>query len=267
MGSWDWDLGTNEWRWDEGQHRIFGIDPKSFPITADNIRALIHPDDWSVAAVHRARHGRKGRAPIRPSFACCGRTAKFAGASAPPPRPSTPPARCVRVFGVTIDITDRKEADERQVLLAREVDHRARNALAVIQSIIRLTRAKNVDDYVQAIEGRIKALARAHTLLVGFALAWRRSRHAGHRGACAISRRRQDQISAGRIFRCSRRPRRAWRWRCTSLPPTRPNMARCPHRAARSLSTGNCASDALIAELGRNRRPRHRPRRRRGASA
>src|SRR5262249_15091551 len=46
-----------------------------------------------------------------------------------------------------------------------EVDHRARNTLAVIQSIIRLTRAKNVDDYVHAVEGRIKALARAHTLL------------------------------------------------------------------------------------------------------
>ncbi len=73
--------------------------------------------------------------------------------------------KVVRISGVTIDVTDRKEADERQILLAREVDHRARNALAVIQSIIRLTRAKSVDDYVQAIEGRIKALARAHTLL------------------------------------------------------------------------------------------------------
>jgi two-component sensor histidine kinase len=49
--------------------------------------------------------------------------------------------------------------------LAREVDHRARNALAVIQSIIRLTRARTVEDYVEAIEGRIKALSRAHTLL------------------------------------------------------------------------------------------------------
>ena len=37
--------------------------------------------------------------------------------------------------GVTVDITDRKEAEERQALLAREVDHRARNALAVAQSI------------------------------------------------------------------------------------------------------------------------------------
>src|SRR5262249_3924869 len=35
----------------------------------------------------------------------------------------------------------------------------------IIQSIIRLTRAKNVDDYVETVEGRIKALALAHTLL------------------------------------------------------------------------------------------------------
>ena len=76
-----------------------------------------------------------------------------------------PNGQVQRISGVTIDITERKEAEERQGLLAREVDHRARNALAVIQSIIRLTRAKNVDDYVQTVEGRIKALARAHTLL------------------------------------------------------------------------------------------------------
>ena len=71
----------------------------------------------------------------------------------------------MRISGVTLDVTDRKEAEARQVLLAREVDHRARNTLAVIQSIIRLTRAKTVKDYVHGIEGRIKALARAHTLL------------------------------------------------------------------------------------------------------
>ena len=41
----------------------------------------------------------------------------------------------VRVSGVTVDITDRKEAEERQALLAREVDHRAKNALALVQSI------------------------------------------------------------------------------------------------------------------------------------
>src|SRR5207247_1025510 len=71
----------------------------------------------------------------------------------------------VRISGVTVDITERKLAEERQVLLAREVDHRARNALAVVQSIVRLTRARGIDDYVVAVEGRIRALSRAHMLL------------------------------------------------------------------------------------------------------
>src|SRR5437660_7895445 len=46
MGSWDWDLVSKQWRWDQGQHRIFGVDPQNFQITVENIRALIHPDDW-----------------------------------------------------------------------------------------------------------------------------------------------------------------------------------------------------------------------------
>jgi two-component sensor histidine kinase len=53
----------------------------------------------------------------------------------------------------------------RQVLLAREVDHRAKNALAIVQSIVRLTRADSVAHYVSAVEGRIQALSRAHTVL------------------------------------------------------------------------------------------------------
>ncbi len=73
--------------------------------------------------------------------------------------------RVIRVSGVTVDITERKRAEERQNLLAREVDHRAKNALALAQSIVRLTRGENVKAYVQAVEGRISALARVHTIL------------------------------------------------------------------------------------------------------
>ena len=73
--------------------------------------------------------------------------------------------RGAAVSGVTVDITERKRAEERQNLLAREVDHRAKNALALAQSIVRLTRADEVKDYVQAVEGRISALARVHTIL------------------------------------------------------------------------------------------------------
>src|ERR1700746_3990208 len=44
MGSWDWDLVSKQWRWDEGQHRIFGVDPVEFQIEVENIRSFIHPD-------------------------------------------------------------------------------------------------------------------------------------------------------------------------------------------------------------------------------
>ena len=71
----------------------------------------------------------------------------------------------MRASGVTIDITDLKQAEERRTLLIREVDHRARNALAVVQSIVRLTKAKTIDNYVRAVEGRIRALSTAHVLL------------------------------------------------------------------------------------------------------
>jgi two-component sensor histidine kinase len=54
---------------------------------------------------------------------------------------------------------------ERQSILAREVDHRAKNALAIVQSIVRLTRAQDVQGYIAALEGRIAALSRAHGLL------------------------------------------------------------------------------------------------------
>ncbi|MGD9980338.1 MAG: response regulator [Hyphomonadaceae bacterium] len=56
-------------------------------------------------------------------------------------------------------------AISRQELLAREVDHRARNALAVIQSIVSLTPSNSPGEFVDAIKGRIRAMASAHNLL------------------------------------------------------------------------------------------------------
>ena len=68
-------------------------------------------------------------------------------------------------LAITRDITERKAAEERQKLLIREVDHRAKNALAVVQSMLRLSDVENVEDYLQSVQGRIDALARAQTLL------------------------------------------------------------------------------------------------------
>ncbi|MCO6415807.1 PAS domain S-box protein [Siccirubricoccus sp. KC 17139] len=67
--------------------------------------------------------------------------------------------------GIMRDITLRKEVEARQKILMREVDHRAKNALAVVQSVVRLTPVDDPRAYARAIEARVSALARAHTLL------------------------------------------------------------------------------------------------------
>lgn len=63
------------------------------------------------------------------------------------------------------DITERKMNEESRALLAREVDHRAKNALAVAQALVGLTKADTMEEFAEAIRGRIEALGRAHSLL------------------------------------------------------------------------------------------------------
>jgi two-component sensor histidine kinase len=63
------------------------------------------------------------------------------------------------------DVTERRAAEERQALLMRELDHRAKNALAVVQAALRLTPKDDPEAYARAVGGRVSALARAHTLL------------------------------------------------------------------------------------------------------
>lgn len=164
MGSWDWDWITGDWMWDEGQYRIFGVGPESFEVNPPNVQALLHPDDVDQLRKAIAEFNKGTRSYetefriVRPDGDvrwCVGTAAATVDDS----------GRVMRVSGVTVDITERKRAEERQTLLAREVDHRAKNALALAQSIVRLTRADEVKAYVSAVEGRINALARVHTIL------------------------------------------------------------------------------------------------------
>ncbi len=63
------------------------------------------------------------------------------------------------------NISERKHAEARTILLAREVDHRANNLLAVAQAMVRLSKGATVRDLKETILGRIDALARAHSLI------------------------------------------------------------------------------------------------------
>ena len=73
-----------------------------------------------------------------------------------------------RTIGTIIeatDIADRRRTEGARLLLMREVDHRARNALAVVQSIVQLARAETMLELRQIILGRVSALGRAQGLL------------------------------------------------------------------------------------------------------
>ena len=164
MGSWDWIRDSGDCLWDDGQYDIFGVSRKQFGVTAENVRALIHPDDWEPLQ-KSLEFLLKDRKPAQNEFRVKrpnGEVRWCIGTAAPNIDDS---GRVTRISGVTVDITDRKIAEERQALLAREVDHRAKNALALVQSIVRLTRAGDITAYTAAVEGRIRALSRAHTIL------------------------------------------------------------------------------------------------------
>jgi two-component sensor histidine kinase len=142
--------------------------------------------------------------------------------------------RLIWLSGVTADITQRKRAEERQILLAGEVDHRARNVVAVVQSIMRLTRADSIDAYIAALDGRIGALSTAHRLLAG-------SRWEG----ADLNRLVEEEFAP---YRAAANARVLARGPVILLPPT---TAQIIALALHELATNAAKYGALSTDLGR----------------
>ena len=75
------------------------------------------------------------------------------------------------VMGLTcaaVDVTERKEGEAHLRLLLRELTHRSKNLLAVIQAMARQTarHAGSIDGFLGQFGARLQALATAHDLLV-----------------------------------------------------------------------------------------------------
>ena len=83
--------------------------------------------------------------------------------------------RFVRWVGTCTDVTERKQAEERQRVLMAELDHRVKNTLAKVQAMAWQTMrtARSPDSFNEIFGARLQALARAHDML----------NRAGHDGA------------------------------------------------------------------------------------
>ena len=139
----------------------------------------------------------------------------------------------VGAVNMLVDITAHKAAEERQMLLSHEVNHRANNLLAVVLASLRMTQADTVEEFRAAMEGRIGALAHAHNLLA-------RSRWTG----ADLERLVVDELAA---YMDPRAPRVQ-----TAGPPTplRPTEAQCMAVALHELATNAAKYGALATDAG-----------------
>lgn len=165
MGTWAIDLRTNELVTSDICRRDYGW-LSDAPMTYDDLLGLIHPDDREMrdelitrAFVMQEDLEVEYRV-IRPDgetvwMLVRGR-AEYDASGAP-----------LRAQGVSLEITDRKRAEERQRILVAELNHRVKNTLAIVQSLAMQTH-RTTDSpvaFIKALDARVRALAKAHDLL------------------------------------------------------------------------------------------------------
>ena len=230
------------------QYRIFGVDPDSFEVIVDNIKVLIHPEDW--------KHLQNAITPATqssPSFQTEFRVCRPNGSCAVH-RHGGGERRCdrqCRAHQRRDHRHHRSQGGRRCQRASREVDHRARNALALVQSIVRLTRSDTVKSYIAAVDGRRGVGARIRAAGAE-PPAGRRSRPPGRGGACPLSgrRRRRGIAASGPDGRRSPHRADARRAARTSASTNRQYM-RCRWHRDASWVKGNCNRTAGLLHWSR----------------
>jgi PAS domain S-box-containing protein len=164
MGWWDYDVVADKVTWSQSLVRIMGFSPQAFGGTIEGALQYVHPDDRGrfLDLVQQGIAGEDGQNCelrfVRPDG-----SVRWSLAAGQVIRDGS--GRPLHFAGVDLDITQRKQAEERQLTLIRELDHRAKNLLAVVQSVLRLSHADTTAEFIAAVDGRVRALARTHTLL------------------------------------------------------------------------------------------------------
>jgi two-component sensor histidine kinase len=168
VGTFDWHAQTDVVYSDARFGEMFSVDPakaeKGAPLA--EYLAGIHPDDveWIAAAVNHAIA--TGEKYIK-EFRLLQKDGTIRWVEARGECLSDEDGKPVRLVGVVVDITNQKEAQERQGLLLREMNHRVKNLFSIIQGMIRLSArsARTAQDLAESLLGRLDALMRAKDLV------------------------------------------------------------------------------------------------------
>lgn len=163
IASWSWDLATDIVDCDEPLRTMFAL-PATLPVSGRDLIAAVTPEH--VAALREAlRESLVSDQDFSGEFRIAANGRWVLGLGRVFERDAA--GRATAVLGVYVDITATKESEEKTRLLLRELNHRVKNTLAMLQSLAgqTLRRSRNDKEFTIAFSGRLQALAAAHTLL------------------------------------------------------------------------------------------------------
>jgi PAS domain S-box-containing protein len=167
FGTYDYKVPAGEVYWSPSLRRIAGLEGEKL-LTLEKVLGIVHPEDRHMLTRHLDGYGSDTDRRslefriVRPDGSV--RWLLDRGQAMPDKRPAR---NGWRVIGTALDITERKQAEERQRLLMAELDHRVKNTLSNVSAVAHLSshRAASVGSFVLALDGRIQAMSQAHALL------------------------------------------------------------------------------------------------------
>jgi len=160
---WSWNVDTDQLTMDERSYGLWGLS-QEVAVSFEGLSAHIHPADRDrVRAAFAATRALVG--PYEIDFRIMvGGEIRWISA-----RGQGDDADIVggTMFGIFLDVTGRKQAEEGHELLAGEMSHRVKNLLAIAAGLTAITsRSTNTTvDMARELTQRLTALGRAHDLV------------------------------------------------------------------------------------------------------
>jgi two-component sensor histidine kinase len=160
---WSWSVANDRFAMDEQGFRLWGLE-NTGEVKFEDLSAHIHPADRDrVRAAFTATRGIIG--PYEIDFRIMlGDEIRWISARGIGDDTALHDGQ---MFGIFLDVTGRKQAEEGHELLAGEMSHRVKNLLAIAMGLTNITSQSTttVKDMAQELTGRLTALDRAHDLV------------------------------------------------------------------------------------------------------
>lgn len=170
LASWETNMVTRERIWTKEGMEMFGLDlPNGRGVIGgdnDEFRLTLHPDDRHMVAEFHKTADRIDSYPAEYRIVRSdGRLLWMSGRGRVIERDDDGKAR--RVANIVVDVTERKQSEERTKLLIDELNHRVKNTLATVQAIVAqsLRDERDTRDARETVEARLQSLSRSHNLL------------------------------------------------------------------------------------------------------